>query len=60
MAKGDPTVSFDAAVTKARGDAEQAVTEDRVPYPYHRAILDYFNQMPQQPDQAVAPPAAPH
>jgi hypothetical protein len=60
MAKNAPGVSFDTAVTKAKADAEQAVTEDRVPYPYHRAILDYFNQMPRQPDQAVAPPAAPH
>jgi hypothetical protein len=59
MAKSDPAVSFDTAVTKAKADAEQAVTEDRVPYPYHRAILDYFNQMPRQPDQAVSPPAAP-
>jgi hypothetical protein len=59
MQKGDPAVNFDTAVTKAKDDAEQAVTEDRVPYQYHRAILDYFNQMPRQPDKAVAPPAAP-
>jgi len=44
--RGESTVTHDTAVTEARHDAEQAVTEDRVPKRYHGPIRDYFNQLP--------------
>ncbi|MCE9591040.1 MAG: hypothetical protein K8S99_10990 [Planctomycetes bacterium] len=56
MSKGESKLTFDKAVTEAKHDAEQAVTEDRVPRRYHEAIKEYFNQMPQTPDK-VAPKA---
>ena len=58
MAKGEAQVTFDQAITEARKEAEQAVTEDRVPKRYHEAIREYFNQVPQSADR-IAPPPAP-
>lgn len=57
MAKGEAKQSFDQAVTAARSDAEQAITEDRVPRRYHEAVREYFNQLPQTPEKAA--PKAP-
>lgn len=59
MIKGQATVEFDHAITEARQDAEQAVTEDRVPQRYHESIRQYFNQLPQSADQVRQAPAAP-
>lgn len=56
MAKGDANVSFDQAVTEAKHDAEQAITDDRVPRRYHEAVREYFNQLPDTPAK-VAPRA---
>ena len=57
--KGEPTVGFDQAVLEARRDAEQAVTEDRVPRRYHETVRQYFNQMPETVEQIKTPPPAP-
>ncbi len=57
MARGDATVEFNQAITQARDDAEQAVTEDRVPRRYHESIRQYFNQLPESADQVRAPAA---
>jgi len=59
VVKGEPTVGFDQAVMEARRDAEQAVTEDRVPRRYHETVRQYFNQMPQTVEQINTPPPAP-
>lgn len=59
MAAGDATVEFDKAITEARTDAERAVTEDRVPRRYHGAVKDYFQQLPDSPDEVRKAPAAP-
>lgn len=59
VVKGEPTVGFDQAVLEARRDAEQAVTDDRVPRRYHETVRQYFNQMPQTVDQIKTPPPAP-
>ena len=57
---GAPKVNFDKAITDAQNQAAQAVTQDRVPRQYHRAIHDYFNQLPASAQKAQQPPAAPH
>ena len=59
MAANEATVEFDQAITEARSDAEHAVTEDRVPRRYHDSIKDYFQQLPESPDQVRQAPAAP-
>ena len=59
MAKGESTMSFDAAVTEAQEQAEQAVTEDRVPKRFHNTIRKYFEQLPQTTDQIDSAPKAP-
>lgn len=60
MAAGEATVEFDQAVTSAKAEAERAITDDRVPRRYHGAIKNYFNQLPESPeDIRDAPPAAP-
>ncbi len=59
MGKGQPGVEFDQAITEAQQDAEQAVTEDRVPRRYHESIRQYFNQLPQTAQQAKSAPPAP-
>ena len=59
MTAGEATVEFDQAITEARSDAEHAVTEDRVPRRYHDSIKDYFQQLPDSPDQVRQAPAAP-
>ena len=56
---GDAGVAFNEAVTQARNDAERAITEDRVPRRYHDAVIEYFNQLPDQADQVTSPPPAP-
>lgn len=50
MAKGESTVTFNQAVTEAKADAERAVTEDRTPKRYHKAIKDYFGNLPEAPE----------
>ncbi len=57
--KNQAGVEFDQAVKEARDEAEQAVTDDRVPRRYHETVREYFNQMPQSPDQIKTPPPAP-
>ena len=59
VVKGEPTVGFDQAVLEARRDAEQAVTDDRVPRRYHETVRQYFNQMPETVEQIKTPPPAP-
>ena len=59
MSAGEATVEFDQAITEARSDAEHAVTEDRVPRRYHDSIKDYFQQLPDSPDEVRQAPAAP-
>ncbi len=49
MSRGEATVTFDQAVTDARADAERAVTEDRTPRRYHKAIREYFGNLPAEP-----------
>ncbi|WP_428388756.1 hypothetical protein [Mucisphaera sp.] len=49
---GGPTeatsrMRFDQTVQEARDSAERAVSEDRVPRRYHRAIQRYFEQLPE-------------
>ena len=56
---GRTTREIDQAITEARSDAEHAVTEDRVPRRYHDSIKDYFQQLPDSPDQVRQAPAAP-
>ncbi|MEX2544684.1 MAG: hypothetical protein WD316_06110 [Phycisphaeraceae bacterium] len=43
---GEARLQFDDAVTEARSEAEQAVTDDRVPRRYHGSIREYFRQLP--------------
>lgn len=50
MSKGESTLTFNQAVTDAKADAERAVTEDRTPRRYHRAIKDYFGNLPDAPE----------
>ena len=59
MSAGQATVEFDNAITEARTDAEHAITEDRVPRRYHSAIKEYFQQLPDTPEQVRQAPAAP-
>jgi len=59
-AAGQPKVDFDKTITQAQDEAAQAVSQDRVPRQYHRAIHDYFNQLPASAEQARQAPAAPH
>jgi hypothetical protein len=61
MAKNAPVVEFNKSVTQARQEAEKAITEDRLPRQYQKAVHDYFNQMPQSPEEIQKPsaPAAP-
>ena len=60
MAAGEATVQFNTAVTEAKSEAERAVTDDRVPRRYHGAIKNYFNQLPESPeDVRTSPPPAP-
>ena len=59
MTAGEATVEFDKAITEARTDAEHAITEDRVPRRYHSTIKDYFQQLPDSPDEVRQAPAAP-
>lgn len=54
MAKGESTVTFNQAVTEAKADAERAVTEDRTPKRYHKAIKDYFGNLPEAPPAGAA------
>ncbi|MEM9881731.1 MAG: hypothetical protein AAF800_02290 [Planctomycetota bacterium] len=49
MAAGEAQTTFNEAVTEARAEAERAVTEDRTPRRYHRAIKDYFGNLPEEP-----------
>ena len=49
MSKGEAKLSFNRAVTDAKADAERAVTEDRTPKRYHKAIKDYFSNLPEAP-----------
>ncbi len=59
MSAGQATVEFDKAITDARTDAERAVTEDRVPRRYHGTVKDYFQQLPDTPEEVRKAPAAP-
>lgn len=59
MAAGEATVQFNQAVTSAKADAERAIVDDRVPRRYHGSIKDYFNQLPQSPDEVKQAPSAP-
>ncbi|MEO1237076.1 MAG: hypothetical protein AAFX76_09840 [Planctomycetota bacterium] len=52
MSKGEARVTFNQAVTEAQADAERAVTEDRTPKRYHKAIRDYFGNLPTRPEDA--------
>ncbi len=58
--RGDPKVNFNKAVTEARADAEKALTDDWVPRQYYQSIKNYFDQLPQSPDQVQkSAPSAP-
>jgi hypothetical protein len=57
VAAGDAKVQFNAARTEAVQAAERAVTEDRVPRRYHEGIKDYFQQLPEDPNEGRAPAA---
>lgn len=48
-ATGEAKLQYDAAVTEAQESAEHAVTDDRAPRRYHRAIRDYFGNLPESP-----------
>ena len=52
MTPGEAKLEFDAEVGEARAEAERAVSEDRTPQKYHRAIKDYFGNLPDAPPQA--------
>ncbi len=49
VAPGEATVQFQSAITEAQAAAERAVTDDRAPRRYHKAIERYFNRMPATP-----------
>jgi len=49
MEPGEARLEFDAAVTEARAEAERAVGDDRTPQRYHKAIRDYFGNLPEAP-----------
>ncbi|RMH21078.1 MAG: hypothetical protein D6698_03205 [Gammaproteobacteria bacterium] len=59
LSAGQAEVEFDRVVTEARNQAERAVTEDRVPRRYHQLVKEYFQQLPDSPDQIRQAPAAP-
>ena len=46
LSKGKSGVSYNQEVRRAKQAAERAVSEDRVPSRYHRAIKRYFDQLP--------------
>ena len=52
LSKGQSKVQYNQAVHKAKEAAERAVSEDRVPTRYHRAIKRYFDQLPTLPEKA--------
>jgi len=56
---GEAELEYDQSVEAAQQGAERAVTEDRVPRRYHGPVRDYFNQLPDTPDQSRGAPAAP-
>lgn len=43
---GDARAEYDAARDQGRTEAEQALTDDRVPRRYHGPIRDYFERLP--------------
>ena len=51
-------MTFNQAVQEARAEGERAVSEQRVPKRYHRAIKQYLGNLPEVPADASAPPAA--
>lgn len=57
-AKGPSTFGFDESLTDSIQQAEQAVTEERVPRRYHDSIRQYFNQLPgtADPSAPITPP----
>lgn len=57
--RGTPTVEFTQSIQEARQAAEHALNDDRVPRRYESTIRDYFNQLPQSPDQIAAPSPPP-
>ena len=52
MQPGEAKLEFDAAVSEARAEAERAVSDDRTPQRYHKAIRDYFGNLPEAPPLA--------
>ncbi len=59
VAKGEPTVEFNTAITQAQQSAEQAVADDRVPRRFHSTIKNYFDQLPATPEEVTKPSGAP-
>ncbi len=55
MDKDKPGVGFEQAAQQARDEAEQAVSQQRVPPQYHEAIREYFSQMPDDAGQITNP-----
>ena len=49
MTAGEAKLELDAAVSAARVEAEQAVSDDRTPQRYHKAIREYFGNLPESP-----------
>ncbi len=50
-----PTVGSHDAIRKAQQQAQQAVTEDRVPFQYRQTIRAYFDQLPDAADPKTTP-----
>jgi len=51
LPKGKSGVGYNQEVSKAKQAAERAVSEDRVPSRYHKAIKRYFDQLPKTGQQ---------
>ena len=45
---GTSTVAANRSITQGRAEAERAVSEDRAPQRYHRAIREYFDNLPEE------------
>ena len=45
---GTSSVAANRSITQGRAEAERAVSEDRTPQRYHRAIREYFDNLPEE------------
>ncbi len=57
--EGTANLTFNQAVQEARAEGERAVSEQRVPKRYHRAIKEYLGNLPESPSDPPPPSPPP-